>query len=163
MCAHSRSSTELTKLLAFSRLHQLDEFQSEMATAFGNNTDDIISQAHSWEQSAEYRRAVEMYLKLTAQNCSDQSLLKKCWLKVRMQALQCTLTLGTPRTFIPHSSLYLPTLISTHPHSLTASYLHASTHNHSLTLTHSTTPNTSFYMGLGPRNSSSHHLRGVPV
>jgi intraflagellar transport protein 172 len=61
--------------------NKLDEFQGEMATAFGNNTDDIISQAHSWEQSAEYRRAVEMYLKLTTQNCSDHSLLKKCWLK----------------------------------------------------------------------------------
>ena len=61
---------------------QLDEFQREMSSAYGTNSDDIISQARSWEQGAEYRRAVETYLKLTVQNCGDHTLLVKVWLKV---------------------------------------------------------------------------------
>ena len=61
---------------------QLDEFQREMSSAYGTNSDDIIAQARSWEQGAEYRRAVETYLKLTVQNCGDHTLLLKVWLKV---------------------------------------------------------------------------------
>ena len=61
---------------------QLDEFQREMSSAYGTNSDDIISQARSWEQGAEYRRAVETYLKLSVQNCGDHALLVKVWLKV---------------------------------------------------------------------------------
>ena len=53
-----------------------------MSSAYGTNSDDIISQARSWEQGAEYRRAVETYLKLSVQNCGDHALLVKVWLKV---------------------------------------------------------------------------------
>lgn len=67
---------------------QLDEFQREMSSAFGTNSEDIISQARSWEQGAEYRRAVETYLKLSVQNCGDHTLLVKVWMKVSLHSTQ---------------------------------------------------------------------------
>ena len=35
-----------------------------------------------WEQSGEYSTAIDLYLQLTTQNCSDNELLQNTWEKV---------------------------------------------------------------------------------
>lgn len=40
----------------------------------------LLEQAREWEQSAEYSRAVECYLKV--EDASNAALLEKCWTKV---------------------------------------------------------------------------------
>lgn len=40
----------------------------------------LLEQAREWEQSCEYSRAVECYLKV--KDDSDAALMEKCWMKV---------------------------------------------------------------------------------
>lgn len=40
----------------------------------------LLEQAREWEQSCEYSRAVECYLKV--KDDSDAALTEKCWMKV---------------------------------------------------------------------------------
>lgn len=41
----------------------------------------LLEQAREWEQSGEYARAVEFYLKV--KDDSNAALVEKCWMKVR--------------------------------------------------------------------------------
>lgn len=41
----------------------------------------LLEQAREWEQSCEYSRAVECYLKV--KDDSDAALMEKCWMKVK--------------------------------------------------------------------------------
>jgi intraflagellar transport protein 172 len=61
--------------------HKLDEFQKEMSRKSGSNYQDIISQAKTWENNGEYKRAIEMYLQLTTQNCENKEVLIQNWYK----------------------------------------------------------------------------------
>lgn len=40
----------------------------------------LLEQAREWEQSCEYSRAVECYLKV--KDAADAALTEKCWMKV---------------------------------------------------------------------------------
>lgn len=40
----------------------------------------LLEQAREWEQSGEYSRAVEFYLKV--KDNSNAALVEKCWMKV---------------------------------------------------------------------------------
>lgn len=41
----------------------------------------LLEQAREWEQSGEYSRAVECYLKV--KDDSNTALMEKCWMKVK--------------------------------------------------------------------------------
>lgn len=41
----------------------------------------LLDQAREWEQSGEYSRAVECYLKV--KDDSNAALMEKCWMKVK--------------------------------------------------------------------------------
>lgn len=41
----------------------------------------LLEQAREWEQSGEYSRAVEYYLKI--KDDSNTALMEKCWMKVK--------------------------------------------------------------------------------
>ena len=41
----------------------------------------LLEQAREWEQSGEYARAVECYLKM--KDDSNTALMEKCWMKVK--------------------------------------------------------------------------------
>lgn len=45
----------------------------------------LLEQAREWEQSCEYSRAVECYLKV--KDDSDAALMEKCWMKVTATAI----------------------------------------------------------------------------
>lgn len=45
----------------------------------------LLEQAREWEQSGEYARAVEFYLK--AKDDSNAALVEKCWMKVQQTEL----------------------------------------------------------------------------
>lgn len=47
----------------------------------------LLEQAREWEQSGEYSRAVECYLKV--KDDSNASLMEKCWMKVKVLADLC--------------------------------------------------------------------------
>lgn len=47
------------------------------------NYDDLLSQAHTWEQNGEYPRAIDFYLQLNTDNCTNQDILLKSWNKAR--------------------------------------------------------------------------------
>jgi len=42
----------------------------------------LLEQAREWEQSGEYSRAVECYLKV--KDDSNTALVEKCWMKVKV-------------------------------------------------------------------------------
>lgn len=42
----------------------------------------LLEQAREWEQSGEYSRAVEYYLKV--KDDSNTALMEKCWMKVKV-------------------------------------------------------------------------------
>lgn len=44
------------------------------------SVDSLLEQAREWEQSADYSRAVECYLKV--KDDSNAALMEKCWMKV---------------------------------------------------------------------------------
>lgn len=44
----------------------------------------LLEQAREWEQSREYARAVEFYLKV--KDDSNAALVEKCWMKVQQTA-----------------------------------------------------------------------------
>lgn len=60
----------------------------------------LLEQAREWEQSCEYSRAVECYLKV--KDDSEAALMEKCWMKV-MGRCSCrspsVLTACTVQTF----------------------------------------------------------------
>ena len=92
---------------------KLDEFQKEMAAKSGKyaeyymwllvftsytytvynhiccrNYEELLSQGSMWEQNGEYSHAIDLYLQLNTQNCSDLSLLIKTWEKVRYYGIR---------------------------------------------------------------------------
>ena len=46
------------------------------------NYDDLLSQANTWEQNGEYTRAIDFYLQLNTDNCSNEDICLKSWNKV---------------------------------------------------------------------------------
>ena len=46
------------------------------------NYEELLSQGRMWEQNGEYGTAIDLYLELTTQNCSDNDLLQTTWEKV---------------------------------------------------------------------------------
>ena len=49
---------------------------------FSRNYEELLSQGRMWEQSGEYSTAIDIYLELNTQNCSDSDLLQNTWEKV---------------------------------------------------------------------------------
>lgn len=55
-----------------------EEYEQETAKNGHNGVESLLEQAREWEQSSEYSRAVDCYLKVTDGN---SSLMEKCWMK----------------------------------------------------------------------------------
>lgn len=56
-----------------------EEYEQETAKKGNNGVEGLLEQAREWEQSGEYSRAVECYLKI--KDDSDTALMEKCWMK----------------------------------------------------------------------------------
>lgn len=50
----------------------------------------LLEQAREWEQSGEYSRAVECYLKM--KDDSNTALMEKCWMKVSRFTAEVTVS-----------------------------------------------------------------------
>jgi intraflagellar transport protein 172 len=62
--------------------HLQKEYEIYMNSSKGiKSKDDLLSPAKTWEQSGDYPRAIEAYLKITVQQNSDYSFLVNCWQK----------------------------------------------------------------------------------
>ncbi len=48
---------------------------------FVSGVEGLLEQATKWEQSGEYAKAVDSYLKITPSNSIDKEMALKCWLK----------------------------------------------------------------------------------
>ncbi|XP_062507829.1 intraflagellar transport protein 172 homolog isoform X2 [Corticium candelabrum] len=65
------------------KLPQLQkEYEIYMNSSKGiKSKDDLLSPAKTWEQSGDYHRAIDAYLKITVQQNSDYDFLVNCWEK----------------------------------------------------------------------------------
>ncbi|XP_064196298.1 intraflagellar transport protein 172 homolog [Anguilla rostrata] len=63
-----------------------DEYEKETAKKGTRGVEGIVEQAREWEQSGEYARAVECYLKV--KDTSNTALLEKCWMKAADLAIK---------------------------------------------------------------------------
>ncbi|CAG0924379.1 unnamed protein product, partial [Notodromas monacha] len=62
------------------RLQQLqDEYDREVMTQPGRDGNSLLIQARDWEESGDYPRAIECYLKVTTGSVSDPMQLEKAW------------------------------------------------------------------------------------
>ena len=65
-------------------IHIVNMITSLLHNSF-RNYEELLSQGSMWEQSGEHSHAIDLYLQLTSQNCSDQTLLTNTWEKVCSQ------------------------------------------------------------------------------
>ncbi|KAM4521459.1 intraflagellar transport protein 172 homolog isoform 2-T2 [Odontesthes bonariensis] len=56
-----------------------EEYENETSKKGGRGVEGLLEQAREWEQSGEYSRAVERYLKV--KDDSNTALVEKCWMK----------------------------------------------------------------------------------
>ncbi|XP_072218456.1 intraflagellar transport protein 172 homolog [Leuresthes tenuis] len=56
-----------------------EEYENETSKKGGRGVEGLLEQAREWEQSGEYSRAVECYLKV--KDDSNTALVEKCWMK----------------------------------------------------------------------------------
>ncbi|KAJ8355794.1 hypothetical protein SKAU_G00185880 [Synaphobranchus kaupii] len=63
-----------------------DEYEKEASKNGTRGTEGVVEQAREWEQSGEYARAVECYLKV--KDTSNVPLLEKCWMKAADLAIK---------------------------------------------------------------------------
>ncbi|KAM6965091.1 intraflagellar transport protein 172 homolog [Aplochiton taeniatus] len=56
-----------------------EEYEREAAKKGTRGVEGMVDQAREWEQSGDYSRAVECYLKV--KETSNQALMEKCWMK----------------------------------------------------------------------------------
>ena len=61
-----------------------------------------------WEQSGEYSTAIDLYLQLTTQNCSDNELLQKTWEKVEQSYIFCRINFTQIFSLIVSLLVYIP-------------------------------------------------------
>ena len=52
-----------------------------MLHSYCRNYEDLLAQARTWEQSGEFSRSIDCYLQLTTQNCGNEDVLVKVWVK----------------------------------------------------------------------------------
>lgn len=52
----------------------------------------LLEQAREWEQSSEYLRAVECYLKV--KDDPNTALMEKCWMKVKVHSAHITIVIS---------------------------------------------------------------------
>ena len=46
------------------------------------NYEELLSQAHLWEQNGEHTHAIDVYIQLNTKNCPDNRILQESWEKV---------------------------------------------------------------------------------
>ncbi|KAI1897568.1 hypothetical protein AGOR_G00084610 [Albula goreensis] len=63
-----------------------DEYEKEASKKGSRGMEGMVEQAREWEQSGEYARAVECYLKV--KDTSNVPLLEKCWMKAAELAIK---------------------------------------------------------------------------
>ncbi|KAK4305876.1 hypothetical protein Pmani_022262 [Petrolisthes manimaculis] len=69
-----------------SALH--DEYDRTVLSRGSHDAQTLMNQARQWEESGEYSRAVECYIKVTPNMTSDASVLEKSWNKARELAVK---------------------------------------------------------------------------
>lgn len=69
------------------QIQQTPEQALTRAVAPPRGAEGLLEQARQWEQSCEYARAVDCYLKVKDE--LDAALMEKCWMKVRMALPRC--------------------------------------------------------------------------
>ncbi|KAG7460913.1 hypothetical protein MATL_G00203920 [Megalops atlanticus] len=63
-----------------------DEYEKEASKKGSRGVEGLVEQAREWEQSGEYTRAVESYLKV--KDSSNIPLMEKCWMKAAELAIK---------------------------------------------------------------------------
>ncbi|KAL4649200.1 hypothetical protein GN956_G7681 [Arapaima gigas] len=63
-----------------------EEYEKEVMKKGSRGVEGLVEQAREWEQSGEYGRAVECYLKV--KDASNPSLAEKCWMKAAELAIK---------------------------------------------------------------------------
>ncbi|XP_053193415.1 LOW QUALITY PROTEIN: intraflagellar transport protein 172 homolog [Scomber japonicus] len=63
-----------------------EEYEKETAKKGNRGVEGLLEQAREWEQSGEYARAVECYLKVKED--SNTALMEKCWMKAAELAIK---------------------------------------------------------------------------
>ncbi|KAK4299690.1 hypothetical protein Pmani_028048 [Petrolisthes manimaculis] len=65
-----------------------DEYDRTVLSRGSHDAQTLMNQARQWEESGEYSRAVECYIKVTPNMTSDASVLEKSWNKARELAVK---------------------------------------------------------------------------
>lgn len=71
--------------------------------------DDLLSPAKTWEQSGDYKRAIDAYLKITVQQNSDYDFLVTCWDKVSIHTNRRSFNVQC-MWYVPHCLVVLSTV-----------------------------------------------------